>query len=64
MERYWAFFVCLIGVLLPWRLRVAYSEIVGWITQFIYYSYFGILNFILKELRKAELERSQRERAS
>lgn len=63
MERVWAFAVCLIGVLLPWRLRVVFSEIIGWFTQFIYFSYFGILNFILKELKKAELERAQKEKA-
>ena len=46
----------LIGLLLPWRLRILYSEILGWITQLVYFTYYGIFNFILSELRKAESE--------
>jgi hypothetical protein len=46
--------ICTMGALLPWRARVLYSEFLGWITQFIYFTYYGILNFILKELREAD----------
>lgn len=48
------FIICIIALALPWRLRVILSEILGWITQFIYYTYFGILNYILNEIRKAK----------
>ncbi len=48
-----AFFICSIGVLLPNRLRCLFSEVLGWITQFIYFNYFAILKFIIKELDKA-----------
>jgi hypothetical protein len=60
IERSIAFMICLLGVLLPWRVRVVFSEILGWIVQHIYYSYYGILNFILKELKKAEDERRKK----
>ncbi|MBT3583804.1 MAG: hypothetical protein HN509_02765 [Halobacteriovoraceae bacterium] len=43
---------------MPWRLRILLSEVLGWITQFFYFTYFGILNFILKELKKAETEKN------
>jgi len=43
--------ICLISILLPWRLRVLFSEFLGWVTQTIYYTYYGILNFLLKELK-------------
>jgi hypothetical protein len=49
-----AFFVCLIGLILPFRLRIIFSEILGWFIQFIYFSYFGLFNFILKELKNVE----------
>lgn len=46
--------ICLVGLILPWRLRVLFSEFLGWVTQAIYFTYFGIFNFILTELRKAK----------
>ncbi|MBN2407017.1 MAG: hypothetical protein JXJ19_04920 [Elusimicrobia bacterium] len=42
--------VCSAAVLLPWRLRCLYSEALGWTAQFVYYVYFRILSFILKEV--------------
>ncbi len=44
--------ICTFALLLPWRLRVYFSELLGWITQFIYYTYYGILNYLLRELKK------------
>ena len=53
--------ISFIGLLLPWRLRIFFSEILGWITQFIYFTYYGIFNFILSELRKAkELDKNEK----
>mgnify|MGYP005648438195 CR=1 FL=1 len=46
-------FISLIGLLLPWRLRILFSEFLGWVTQLIYYTYYGIFNYILKELRES-----------
>ncbi|HAF95075.1 MAG: hypothetical protein A2X34_00650 [Elusimicrobia bacterium GWC2_51_8] len=54
LRRIMAFPLCLVGVLLPWRLRVIFSECVGWIIQFIYMNYIYTLRFILKELEKAK----------
>ncbi len=52
-----AFFICAIGVMLPWRLRILYSEVLGWITQFIYLNYIVILRFIIQELEKVKTEK-------
>lgn len=61
ISRVIGFIICIIALALPWRLRVILSEILGWITQFIYYTYFGILNYILSEIRKAkELEEAKK----
>lgn len=51
-----AIILCGLGLILPWKLRCIYIEILGWITQFIYLSYIVILKFILKELEKAKQE--------
>lgn len=52
-----AIILCGLGLIMPWKLRCIYIEILGWITQFIYLSYIVILKFILKELEKAKLEK-------
>ncbi len=54
-----AFIICSIGVLLPWRLRCLYIEVLGWITQFFYFSYFFILKFIINELEKAKFKKNK-----
>ncbi len=48
------FTICLFAVLLPFRLRILFAEFLGWLTQLIYYTYYGIFNYILRELRKAD----------
>ena len=53
-RRVLAFFICLAGVLMPWRLRVLYSEALGWLVQFVYLNYIYILKFILRELEKGK----------
>lgn len=55
-RRILAFFICLAGVLLPWRLRVLYSEALGWLFQFVYMNYIYIIKFILREVGKASQE--------
>ncbi len=54
LSRLIALVVCLIAVLLPFRLRIVFAEFVGWVVQFFYATYFGIINFILKELKSAQ----------
>ncbi len=46
-----AFILCFIGVLLPWRARIIFSDLLGWGVQFVYFSYYGTLNFLLRELK-------------
>jgi hypothetical protein len=45
------FLTCLAGVLLPFRARVLFSELIGWMIQGIYLAYFGTLNYLLKSLK-------------
>ena len=52
MKRILGFIICSIGIILPWRLRIIYSELLGWISQSLYLVYFSILNFIIKSLKK------------
>ncbi len=49
-----AFFLLSLGLILPWRLRCLYIELLGWITQFFYLSYIVLLKFIINELQKAQ----------
>ena len=63
--RFIGIFISLIGLILPWRLRIIFSEFLGWVTQAIYFTYFGIFNFILSELRKAkEMENKEEDEPS
>lgn len=52
-----AWFICGLAILLPWRLRILYADLIGWVVQFLYFTYYGILNFLLAELRKAKEEK-------
>jgi hypothetical protein len=54
LRRLMAIPICLVGVLLPWRLRIVYAEALGWVTQFVYMNYIYILKLILRELEKAK----------
>ncbi len=47
-----SFIVCSIGIILPYRLRILYAEIIGWSVHFFYTGYYGTLNYILHELKK------------
>jgi len=44
-----SFFVCLIALCLPYRLRILYSEFIGWAINFFYKIYIGIINLIVRE---------------
>jgi len=46
------FVICLIGILLPHRLRVIFSEALGWFLQVFYLAFYGTLNFLITELKK------------
>ena len=53
------FFICLFAVLLPGALRNLFSELLGWLTQFVYMNYVYLLKFMLKELEKAKNETAE-----
>ena len=59
MSKIIGFSISLIAILLPPRLRILFSEILGWITQFFYFSYYGTLNYILKELNEDKRESNE-----
>ncbi len=48
------FIICLIGVVLPWKARVVYSELLGWIAQLVYSTYFFLFKVIIKNLPAAK----------
>ena len=56
LGRAYIFIVCSFALLLPFRLRILFAEAIGWITQFVYFTYYGTLNYILKELKQAARE--------
>jgi len=49
-----AFFLCAVGILLPWRLRVWYAETLGWLAQGVYWIYSSLLGIIIKSLKKGK----------
>lgn len=50
MRREVAFFICLIAVLLPWRLRVWFANAIGWMAQGVYWIYMKIFKIIIRNL--------------
>lgn len=58
LARIFAGIICSIAMLLPWRLRIIFADALGWAAQLAYLSYYGTLNFLLTELRKAQHESS------
>ncbi|MFA5062548.1 MAG: hypothetical protein WC578_00550 [Candidatus Omnitrophota bacterium] len=52
MKFAFVFLICLLGMMLPWRLRVIYCDILGWILQGVYMAYFFILKTIISSLKK------------
>jgi len=54
MRGWWTLLVCLIGLALPWRLRVAYANLLGWITQGTYWVYGAVMKKLVDNLRKGK----------
>jgi hypothetical protein len=50
MKRILGLLICFAGVLLPWRARVIYSELLGWIAQSLTGAYFVVAKFLVKSL--------------
>jgi hypothetical protein len=56
IQRALGFVICAIAVVLPNLLRNLFSELLGWITQFLYMNYYYLLRFMVKELEKAKAQ--------
>lgn len=57
LGKFLGFILCATAILLPFRLRIIFTEILGWFIQFFYLAFYSTLNFILKELKKSENEK-------
>ena len=55
LSRFFGLLFCFVGLLLPHRARIWFSEFLGWATQGVYYLYYGLMNYLLNELRQAEM---------
>ena len=56
MRQWFAFLICLLGLVLPWRLRVLYANLLGWVTQGAYRFYQAVMRIIVEGLKKGEEE--------
>ena len=54
LSRAFGLLFCVIGLCLPHRMRIWFSEFLGWATQGVYYLYYGLMNYLLKELRQVD----------
>jgi hypothetical protein len=59
VKKLMGFFICFSALLMPGRIRVIFSEILGWITQFLYMNYFAILKYIINELNQSEEDKNK-----
>jgi len=50
LRRIFGFVLCFIGICLPFRLRIWFSELLGWTFQSLYLAYFSIIKFIIRKL--------------
>lgn len=51
LKRLLALLVCCIAALLPIRLRIAFTEALGWICQGCYFVAFRVARFLVRSLR-------------
>ena len=49
-----ALIICSVAVILPWRLRIIYAEMLGWAAQAVTAAYFHIIRFLVKSLSSPE----------
>ncbi len=57
MKRLLTLLVCLVGLILPWRLRVWYANALGWVTQGTYWVYQSVMRILVENLRKGKGDR-------
>jgi len=56
MKKVFGFILCAIAVILPWRARIIFSELLGWLAQLFYFSYYFLVKVILSNLSSKESE--------
>ena len=56
LSRALGFLICVIALMLPHRLRVWFSEFLGWITQGVYYAYYGLLNYLVANVKQTKTD--------
>ena len=54
MKRLMTLLICLLGLALPWRLRVWYASALGWVTQGTYWLYQAVMKILVESLRKGK----------
>ncbi len=54
MRSWFSLLICLIGLALPWRLRVWYANLLGWITQGAYRVYQAVMKILVDNLQKGK----------
>jgi len=54
MKRWISLLVCLMGLALPWRLRVLYANLLGWIAQGAYRIYQAVMRVLVENLRQGK----------
>lgn len=55
IKRALGFMLCLVGIVLPCRPRIVYSEFLGWLFQGLYLAYFSTIKFIIKKLKQKRM---------
>jgi hypothetical protein len=60
VQRLFILVLCLPGLLLPWRARVAYAAALGWALQGVYWLRGALLSIVLKGLGRAARAGSNR----
>jgi len=46
------FSICCLALILPYRLRIIFSDLMGKFLNFFYGCYLKLLNYIIKEIRE------------
>jgi len=50
-KKLFVYLICGTALLLPFRARIIYAEIIAWFLQLFYYTYYSIMKKILKEIQ-------------
>lgn len=51
LKKIFVYLICGTALLLPFKARVIYAEIIAWFLQLFYYIYYSTMKKILKELK-------------